>query len=123
MRVYLAGPWATRDQMPGIAARFVEAGHTMSLRWWEHPDVPGTPSAADNATMTALAHADFFGVVEADALVVVNAAPSEGKAVETGIALTMCLPVIVIGPRSHIFHYLPSVRRVDSVDEAIAALA
>jgi hypothetical protein len=61
-------------------------------------------------------------VVCASAFVLLNLEKSEGKAVETGVALGVGARRILVGPRSNIFHYLPGWTRVNTVEEAILAL-
>lgn len=122
MKVYIAAPWVDRHLVPAIADQFEAAGHEVTERWWLHPDVNGYLGAEDNPELEDQAMKDFMGVVEADAFVVLNTGKSEGKAVETGIALTMCIPVVVIGGKSHIFHYLPDVQFVETAAEAIEAI-
>lgn len=123
MRIYLASKWEDRDIMPQLAEQIEEAGHRITHKWWQHEDHEGTyPSNIDSAFYTQCAWDDFNGVASADALIVFNSGKSEGKAVETGIALTMGIPVVVIGVRSNIFHYLDGVRMVWSVAEALEAV-
>lgn len=123
MKVYIAAPWVDRDIMPPIAEMFVEAGFTITHPWWvDDPFVPDYPSNMENPLLEDIARKDFLGVVEADAVVLLNTGKSEGKAVETGIALAMCHRVILVGMRSNIFHYMPEIEIVSSVSEAIEAL-
>ncbi len=125
MRVYLAGPWAERTSMPRAAAQLELAGHSVTHRWWEFEDDPvdGYPSNKDSDALTNHAINDFIGVVTADVVVLVNSAMSEGKAVETGIAIAGNKPIVLVGVRSNLFHYLPNVHIVDSVDAAVELLA
>lgn len=120
MRVYLAGPFSCRAMMPDIAAEFEAAGFEVSERWWMHDNIP--LGEGDNPDLETQAIRDFEAVVNADALIVYNFELSEGKAVEMGIALAMCTPVVSVGRRSNIFHYLAGVTRVGSTDEAIEVL-
>ena len=122
MNLYLAAPWASRDTLPAIATQFEAAGHTIIERWWEHADVDfanprNIPELEDIATR------DFMGVVQADVLVVINSALSEGKAVEMGIAIARFIPIILVGTRTNIFHFIPSVYPVRDVRAALRKLA
>lgn len=126
MKVYLAAPWVERDRLAGIAAAFEAEGHTITERWWEHEDVPGYPNhttPAEDAELANQGIKDFMGVLMADAMVLVNSCKSEGKAVETGIALTKGMPVIVVGVKSNIFHWmLPEEHVVATVEDALEVL-
>lgn len=127
MKVYLAAPWLERDRLPAYARVFEAAGHTLTERWWEHPDVPGYPhntTEAEDKELADQAIKDFMGVLLAEAVVVINSAKSEGKAVETGVAIAANMPVIVVGQRSNIFHWmLPPEFCVDTIDEALRLLS
>ena len=107
--------------MPEIAAQFEAAGHVVSEHWWEHRDI-GLETRHLNE-LEDQATRDFIGVVRADALIVINAEKSEGKAAEMGVAIALMKPVILIGKRTNIFHFLPSVHPVKDVRAAIRKLA
>lgn len=112
--------------MPDYAAQFEAAGHTLTERWWEHVDIPGYPNNVTAAGFNALedqSTLDYLGVVYADVLVVLNTERSEGKAVETGIAIALLKPIILVGSRTNIFHFIPSVYPVRDVRAAIRKLA
>lgn len=117
MKVYVAAPWVKRPEARVVADRLVAHGHTVVSRWLHlHGDTD------DPRVLAIEAQNDVDDVRRADVLVLCNLEKSEGKSVETGIALASGLSVIVIGQRSNIFHYLPAVRVVESVDEALQAL-
>ena len=124
MKAYLAAPWTDRANMPERAARFEAAGHTVTTRWWEFEDRPGAnfPSNEDDPYYEDRAYQDFIGVVQADVLVVFNTEKSEGKAVETGIATSLFKPVVLVGVRSNVFHYLPNTTVADDIDGALHVL-
>lgn len=125
MKLYIAGPFADRALMPAIATQCEAAGHAITERWWDHEDYPGStyPSNTDDPFYEERAVADFLGVIGADAIIVLNSSKSEGKAVETGIALPFFKPVMLVGVRTNLFHYLPNVYPVGSVEEALERLA
>ncbi len=125
MRVYLAATWAERASMPLVAAQLELAGHSITHRWWEFEDDPvdNYPSNQDSEALTNHAINDFIGVVQAEVVVLVNSAVSEGKAVETGIAIAGNKPIVLVGTRSNLFHYLPNVHVVATVDAAVELLA
>lgn len=122
MKVYLAAPWVEKELARAVAPVIEAAGHTITEKWWEHPEVEGYPIQGDDAELCEQAGKDLHGVLSADAVIVLNPRASEGKAVEQGIAIAMCTPIVVVGKRSNIFHYLPGVRFADSVTEALEML-
>ena len=109
MRVYVAAPWKRKQD-------------AITSRWFEHPgdpnDCAGLTESVDE--VRAQAAEDIYDVLSAEALVVLNLQQSEGKAVETGIALMAQIPVISVGPRSNIFQTLGT--EVATVEEAIQVL-
>jgi nucleoside 2-deoxyribosyltransferase len=121
MRIYLAAPWAHREDMPTISEQLEAAGHYITWKWWETPDLK-EGSIFDGELMKQ-AGKDMQGVIDADVLVVLNSAKSEGKAVEQGLAIAYKKPIIAVGKlgdgtAKNVFHYLPNYRWVETVDEA-----
>jgi hypothetical protein len=123
LKVYIAAPWVRKDDARIAAAAFEAAGFTITKRWWEHPEVPGYLDAGIQRKhfeeLRTQAHEDWRGVMDADFLILLNLEKSEGKAVETGLALMYGVPILLIGGPSNLFHYLADVIPVDSVADAI----
>ena len=120
-KVYIAAPWAIRGDMEEIAQKLEAKGHTITHRWWEAENVP--ESDRDAPFMRKMAVLDGQGVIDADVMLLINSAKSEGKAVEQGIALSYGLPIIVVGRRGEIsknvFHYLLNYLWYDDLESAI----
>lgn len=108
MRIYVAAPWTHKADAARVAAGLEAAGHEITKRWWEHREVPHylTDDDSNDAELRQQAVEDVQGVLDADVFVLLNYEKSEGKAVETGIALAAGVPIIVVGQRSNLFHYL-----------------
>lgn len=128
MNVYIAAPWAERDRAREAGELVEAAGHYITRKWWDHEAASGQHASEVDETHAQLlkeqAREDMFGVVTADALIVLNLSKSEGKAVETGIALMSdgLHHLVLVGPRTNIFHYLPCWDIVETIEEAIEAL-
>lgn len=122
MRVYIAAPWVRKPEAIEVGKRFEAAGHVVTSRWFNHVGDPNdsTGFTSDFADIQHQAAEDMFDVLSSEALVVLNLERSEGKAVETGIALAAGLVVISVGPRSNIFQTMGL--EVATVEEALAAL-
>src|SRR5215213_5765392 len=95
MRIYIAGPWAHRGDMPGISEMFEKAGHEITWKWWNTPDIPENENR--NEELTKQAFNDKRGVEECQILVLINSAKSEGKAFEQGLAVAKRKPIIAVG--------------------------
>lgn len=124
MKIYIAGPWIDRAQMPEIAAKVEALGHTVTHKWWEHENIPEDEKTAE--LLQEQAALDQAGVLKADMLILINSAKSEGKATEQGMALATGKPILAVGVRGtvsiNVFHYLPSYRWVDNLDEMTKVL-
>jgi len=124
VRIYIAGPWDERDKAREVRNLLRAAGHTVTHAWWDI-DVPDQ----DPVKLRDCAVDDLRGVLEADVFILLNLSKSEGKAVETGIALVAHrahgLPLIyATGIRNtNIFHYLPEIEWRDSVEQIIEELS
>ena len=124
IRIYCAAPWKTKDRMPAIAGLLEANGHTLTHKWWEAEDTPESDRTAE--ILRAQAKSDVQGVLDAQVVVVINSAKSEGKATEQGIAIAHRKPIICIGKRgehsANVFQYLPNYRWVDTIEEAVDIL-
>lgn len=123
MRVYIAAPWVRRADAIKAGEKFKEAGFEISSRWFHHEGNPndsaGLTATDDHIREQALE--DYDDVASSDFMVILQLEKSEGKAVETGIALANGIPFIVVGSRSNIFQVLGE-GMFDSVEEAIEYL-
>lgn len=123
MKVYIAAPWGNKSEAKRAADLFEAAGHTITKKWWEHPEVPGyLVNDEDNAELDEQAEQDMWGVIDAQVFVLLNLGKSEGKAVETGFAIMGKGKLFLVGKRSNLFHYLPYWTIVSSVEEALGQI-
>ena len=112
MKLYVAGPWADRPLVNIEAQKFRDAGHTVDCRWLTlHTEVGQGNADALNEDehqefLREQAMNDIEDLLNSDALVVINTQKSEGKSVETGIAIAALLPIMIVGKRTNIFHTL-----------------
>lgn len=119
MLIYLASPWACKPEAAAVADALEDAGYTITTKWWDRPD------SDDPKILRSEAQADLVGVQDCDIFVLLQYAPSEGKAVEMGYALAYGKPVYAVlpgGKAAHIFHHHPRVVQVWSVAELLVDL-
>lgn len=138
MKVYFAAAYTARDLLREWYVPALErAGHACSSGWLRetHPITPGTVGAAlEQPGDYLLKHidGDITDVVNSDALILFTEAfmkdigikppyATGGRHVETGIALAMQIPVIVLGEPENIFHRA-GVSLVPTWDGATKAL-
>jgi|ETNvirnome_2_130_1030620.scaffolds.fasta_scaffold15274_5 nucleoside 2-deoxyribosyltransferase len=100
-------------------------GFKVIAGWLDEEDFgKGPPYDAPSRAMNAVL--DENDVRKADALIL-RASPDlektkGGRHVETGMAIALCKPVYVVGPRENIFHWHPSVKMFDSFDDLVEYL-
>lgn len=116
MKVYLAAPWVKREWVRIWAGSFEDRGIEITHKWWEMEG-----EFDDAPRMRACAEKDINGVLAADVLVLYDAAKSEGKAVEQGIALAFDKPIVALGTlganSQNVFHHLDNYIWVDHPDK------
>ena len=122
MRLYIAAPWSEKEKAAKAAqVALMEAGHEVTSRWIDRDPDP-EPDYSDGSKYRGEAINDIEDIINANMVVLLNPdTPSQGRHVETGIAVAMLKPVIVVGERTNVFHHL-RCPRVDTVEEAIAEL-
>ena len=122
MRVYVAAPWKHRAHARATAQYLRDHGQLIFSRWHDEWGTLADESIVTDNDKRLEAKKDIADVQVSDVLVVLNIELSEGKAVEQGIAIGAGIPVIVVGPRTHVFQYLDMFTMVASIEEAVAHL-
>jgi nucleoside 2-deoxyribosyltransferase len=122
MRIYIAAPWVRREEAIEIAKRFEAEGYEITSRWFKHDGDPNDSTGinCDQDEIRKQATEDWEDVATSDWVVVLNLQKSEGKAVETGLAIASGVPFISVGQRSNIFQSLGV--EVETVEEALEYL-
>ncbi|MCL8026331.1 hypothetical protein [Nocardioides bruguierae] len=118
MKVYLAGPYAARSTLHTYAAELEPIGIEVTSSWLKetHEITPGTEKAATDLTddeVSAHARMDIADVRTADLLVLFTAASvgcegGGGRHIETGMAIALSKPVLVVGEPENVFHRMGS---------------
>ncbi len=138
MRIYVAGPWTQKTEAKRYADALEAAGHTITKKWWDHREVPGylTPdiSLDELRELAQQAKEDMEGVLTADAFVLLNLEKSEGKSVETGMAIVSAAffangvthggvgRFVLVGTQSNLFHYGPFWEPANTPEEVVMLL-
>jgi len=118
MKIYLSSRFERREEMRVYRERLIELGHVVTSRWL-------AMSADSDPTHAAIV--DLADVNAADAIICFTE-PTKcgyttgGRHVELGIAISIGLPVILIGPRENVFYHYPSVTQADSFEDAVKML-
>lgn len=126
MKIYLADKFGHKMKMRSVRERLTAAGHEVTAQWVYVEE--GLDTDATEEKLISYAKMDVDDVLRADLLVAFSykrGVPSTGggRHVEFGVAIQAGKPIIVVGPKGeHIFHYMPNVRHVDTVEELIEVL-
>lgn len=123
--VYVAAPWKRRAEAREFAKRLTDkGGYRITRAWWDE-------EAPDHEYSQLADHArgDLLAVLGCDVFILLNLETSEGKAVETGVALA-CMAegphrprMLACGPRpTNIFHNLPCWQWHEKLSDLLEAL-
>jgi nucleoside 2-deoxyribosyltransferase len=122
MKVYVAAPWKRKAEAIEAGRQLEAAGFEVTSTWFTHEGDPNDPSGklSPISVVRQQAKEDIKDVLRAHYVVVLNLQKSEGKAVETGIAIHAGIPFISVGERSNVFQTLG--HEVNTVADAIAVI-
>lgn len=127
MKVFLSARYSRKDELRKYRTILQEAGYTVNSRWLDEETKEEEGTNALTATppehRQAIALADIQDVRECDVLIAFTEQPCNpqatwshargGRHVEYGAAIALGKPVIVVGYRENIFHFLPEVYFVE----------
>ena len=125
MKVYLAARYDRREEMKEHRKALNAAGITVTSRWLDEDE----PLDADmwNKEDSWYIHTsivDLQDIEDANAVIFFSENPlvgikRGGRHVEMGYALGREIPVVVIGGKENVFHYLPIVYHKNSLEQFI----
>lgn len=109
--VYLAGRYDRRRELEAYAAQ-LPGGWYSTARWL----TGAHEGSIDPERLRLCAQEDLEDIRKSDVIVVFTEDPlttgytSGGRHVETGYAIGMGLPIILVGPVENVFHLIPTRR-------------
>lgn len=125
MKIYVAAKFEEGARVRGVYDTLREAGFSITHDWTTE-DASAYTGAAKLAYKRQCGTNDYRGVVNADAVLVLNHALLYGGAAEMGMAIALKKPVYVVGAeiRENIFFHLgpPHVMICATLTEAIEHL-
>lgn len=138
MKLYLAGMFSTIKLRKQQAAELRAVGIEVTSRWIDE-SVPHTVEIKDvpEVYLQETSIVDLADIDSADALVsfvpsaqelvdaTVSASTRGGRHVEFGYAIGKGKPIIVVGGRENVFHYLPesyNIKHVETFDKLLTYL-
>lgn len=112
MKIYLASMYNQKPKMQRYAQQLRGLDIEVTASWLSEPHGPKTQlSDVHPDQLGVYAHKDLFDVGRSDLLIFFSQKPTKktargGRHVEFGFALAKRIPILVVGPRENIFHYL-----------------
>lgn len=113
MKVYIAAPWGNKAEAREIAAHLQSLGHTITSTWFESGEDYHSGSQA-----LLEAQRDIQEIRSADALIAYvpeNDTSLGGREFEMGFAYYLKFPLILIGRRKCVFHWLSDIHHFSSI--------
>ena len=129
MKIYLASRYNRNAEMRQVRDRLVALGQEVTSRWIDlhgglRPNSATTEELNDSPGYGAeYAIADLEDIERADVVISFTGFGGKGgRHVEFGIALALLKINLVVGPREHVFHSLPSVGHFATLEDLEAGL-
>lgn len=127
MRIYLAGRFSRRDEFISYIPLLEADGHTNGSRWLTE-ETDSTQRAVTDQQRENWAVMEMQDIAKCHVLIAFTEEPGVeggargGRHVEFGAAIAMEKPVVIVGPRENLFHYLPGIPQFDTIQKALNAL-
>lgn len=131
MRWYLASRYSRHPEMQEHAKVLEEAGQETVCRWI-HGSHDMQEDAHGNDDRARFAIEDMEDLTMTDGVISFTEPPvalkpvktpsKGGRHVEFGLGIALNKRMVVIGPREHVFHFLPHVEVYDCLEEFLSQL-
>src|SRR5262245_7193089 len=111
MRVYIAGAYSRREALQDYATLLRELGHIITAHWLDgvHAEKDHQIGGPFSSEIAIWAMEDCADISQADLVLCFTDGTRSrgGRHVELGMAIALQKEAWIIGPREHVFHYLP----------------
>lgn len=134
MDIYLAASYSRRLELLGYWKQLEAAGHQVVSTWVDgHHEKPGQESVvvddgskrfnAPDEDIAIRAVENVRDAARADCIISFTGSGNRGgRHVEFGIGVAFNSRMVVVGPREHVFHYLPQIEVYERWEDCLAAL-
>lgn len=122
MRWYLAASFTRQEEMREVRKRLLDAGEEVQARWVTSDDHKMEDQPTDEARARC-AIEDLEDIAKSDGILNFTNTGKHGKRnrggrhAEFGMGLALNKRMVLVGPREHVFHYLPSVEIHSDFDQ------
>lgn len=121
--VYVAGPWVRKAECAAFRDRLVKEGFKVTSRWLDLDESVDNSFKPENMQLLQQrAMEDIEDVLSSDILMLMNLEKSEGKAVETGMAMLSAKGIVMLGDYTNVFQTLNFPKAKDE-DDAVRILS
>lgn len=124
MRIYVAGKFEEKARVRDVMSRLQAAGHEITHDW-TNEDASSYAGDALNQYLGECADLSYYGVMAADAVLVLDHPRGRGTLVELGLALAWGKAVFLVENPENVpcvFFHLDGVSRYGGIDQALAAV-
>ena len=118
MKIYLAARYSRHPEMRDYRDQLEAHGHQVTSRWIDlhggdlGQSIPPERLNLDPEGCRRYAETDLMDIIESEMVISFtegNGGGKGGRHTEFGLAVAMHKITVIIGPREHVFHTLPSV--------------
>ena len=127
MKIYLAARYSRQAELRGYAEQLRAAGHTITSRWLSPEDESAYRDLSPEGRRKCAEH-DIEDVRAADLVISFTEQPDiptttrGGRHVEMGIAIGLGKSLYGVGPREHVFHWLPYMAWFENFETCLESL-
>jgi hypothetical protein len=125
LRIYLAAAYSRHSEMRGVRTILEAMGYFVTSRWinGEHEVLEGQSHQMNRG----FAEDDWEDLMNADVCIFFSSNGNQsrgrgGRHVEFGLALARGTPILVIGMKENVFHWLPGVEHFETLEAACGRL-
>lgn len=131
LQIFLSARYSRREELKRIREALQNERYVVVSRWldtdWNETERDAIySSAAPPERREEYAHTDLEDVRACDVFIAFTEEPRSssrgGRHVETGIAIGLCKPIIVVGPRENIFYHLRGMIQIQVWDDIVPAI-
>lgn len=128
LAVYLAARFSRKNEIKEKAKELEALGINVTSRWLDETADPNSDlKEFDDDAHTEVAQVDIEDIDAADVLVLFTENPElgfkrGGRHFESGYAHGKGIPVVTLGPRENVFHYLKPIINIESWEDLKANL-
>jgi nucleoside 2-deoxyribosyltransferase len=129
MKVYIAARYSRKSEVAEVATRLLAHNIYVTSTWHLEPHGGDVQLAqVRNEMLHEYAERDLAEIREADTLLALSESDQTynrrgGRHVEFGYALALNRDIAVVGPRENIFHWIPTIRHYNMLEEFLAAVS